>query len=99
MTAAHGKTIRHWAATLAVAILSNCSGGGDDEAEQELAAALESDPLLQQYLVVQDALAGDRLDDALAALRLLSDSAHEEVQELAAGSQGADIDSVRVLFR
>lgn len=99
MATAHGRTIRHWAATLAVAIVSSCSGGTDNEAEQKLNAALESDPVLQQYLVVQDALAKNRLDEALAALRLLSDSADEEVQQLAAAEQGADIDSVRVLFR
>ena len=53
---------------------------------------------MKQYLAVQDALAGDRLGEAVAALRVLSASAPEHLHRLAAAAEGAEIDSVRGLF-
>ena len=73
--------------------------GGEDDAVRRMEAALEATPVLKQYLAAQDALSGDRLDEAIAALGHLSESAPEEVQRLVAGAEGADIDSVRVLFQ
>jgi len=96
MTGLFGK-IRRWGLTIVLVGLNSC-GGGEDDAVRRMDAALEATPVLKQYLAVQDALAGDRLDEAIAALRHLSESAPEEVQLLVAGAEGADIDSVRVLF-
>jgi hypothetical protein len=95
MTGQFGK-IRRWGLTLVLVCLSSC-GGGEDDAVRRMDAALEATPVLKQYLAAQDALAGDRLDEALAALGHLSGSAPEQVQRLVAGAEGAD--SVRVLFR
>ncbi len=92
------RGIGRWGTALVLAGLNGCADGEDD-AIRRVNAALEADPVLKQYLVAQDALAGDRLDEAIAALRHLSESAPEEVQRLVARAEGADGDSVRVLFQ
>ena len=90
--------IGRWGLALVLVSLSSC-GDRVDDAARRTDAALEADPVLKQYLVAQDALAGDRLDEAIVALGHLSESAPEQVQRLVAGAEGADVDSVRVLFQ
>ena len=89
--------IGRWGLAMTLMSLGSC-GNGESDALRRVDAALEADPVLKQYLIAQDALAGDRVDEAIAALHHLSGSAPEPVQGLVARTKGADVDSVRVSF-
>ena len=88
----HVNRIVLWGLALTLVSLGSC-GNGEGHAPRRVDAALE------QYLIAQEALAGDRVDEAVAALQHLSGTAPEPVQRLVAEAKGADVDSVRVLFQ
>ena len=82
--------------------MCGCAGTAGDGEE---ATAFEGDEVIVHYLEAQEALAGDRLVEAVAALRRLSASAAAPVgiRELIAGiedtgAEAADIGRVRELF-
>lgn len=89
--------IRKWGLVLVALSLGSC-GIGDGEAGR-LQAAIDADPVLKQYLTLQEALVGDRPDEATAAIFQLAASASGELGQVAASAEGADVDSVRVLFQ
>ena len=89
--------IRRWGFALVALSLGSC-GNGDEEAGK-LRAAIDADPVLKQYLTLQEALAGDRPDEATAAIFQLAASASGKLRQVAASAEGADVDSVRVLFQ
>ena len=88
------------AALAAASLVCGCAGADGDGEE---ATAFEADEVIVHYLEAQEALAGDRLVEAVAALRLLSASAPAGIRELIAnvedtGAEDTGIGRVRELF-